>query len=620
MASTKKRSTKKEKDADSSKKDSSSKAGSATNEKKKKTSRKNTASEKESKTASKKKTAASSTKKSASSKRSSSSGKTGGKTSGKKKETSASQKKTAKKGAKKATASSAGKKKSKKEDFSSGPAKLKVRVTREDTSGIEEDMEEAHYSQEQKEKSSDTPRGENKKKKKTSSVAKKESDSGKQTTRGKKKEKEKKASVADKVGVAAEAIKNKTTSPVPDSDKTGEWKKRPIEEETESKGRKKEGSRSINLYRKISLTFILLTLVLVGAVVYFSLAKAEIIVTTKEERVSDSLMLEVYDKKSSNSGSEAPKKGLEGVVDRLDIQKTESYKSTGEESVEEEVTGTVEVTNNYSQDQPLVASTRLLGPGDRLYRTEETVTVPAGGSVEVEVYADEPGPETALGPANFTIPGLWAGLQDDIYAESKEDFVYHREKRRFVAESDIEDAVTDVKRALREKAESKFGEEYLGYDEVMYELRGVEVEVDEEEGAETNAFKATAQGKVHIVAFDGSALQQRAKDSLSSILSKDRKLAEFDKGEMDYSLESYDEEEKRATLKVDFSGSSTLKNTKEIIDRRKIAGLNKRQLEDYLDGIESISGYEIEFSPSFVNKTPSLVDKINIEIREPDSL
>lgn len=81
-------------------------------------------------------------------------------------------------------------------------------------------------------------------------------------------------------------------------------------------------------------------------------------------------------------------------------------------------TGTVTLVNETGAAQPLVATTRLLSEGGVLFRLRDRVTVPAGGTVEAAVYADQPGPSGDIGPSRFTIPGLSPALQASIYARS----------------------------------------------------------------------------------------------------------------------------------------------------------------------------------------------------------
>ncbi|MBU0646247.1 pilus assembly protein PilM [Patescibacteria group bacterium] len=74
-------------------------------------------------------------------------------------------------------------------------------------------------------------------------------------------------------------------------------------------------------------------------------------------------------------------------------------------------TGLLQIRNGSSQDVALVANTRLLSSGGVLFRLKDAANLPPNTSLEVEVYADQPGLSGDLDPTNFTVPGLDPELQ-----------------------------------------------------------------------------------------------------------------------------------------------------------------------------------------------------------------
>jgi hypothetical protein len=527
-----------------------------------------------------------------------------------KKTTSSSTKKSSKTA--KATKKTTGKKKtSSTKKSETGPAKINVRVTQENISGIEEGMEEAHYKKGGKESAVSSQDKEKKKQGKKASIAGKKEENSKSGKNLSAESKLKKKSSSSKTGVATKEKQAENKAENKDL-----WTSFAVggDDDKKEKKTKRSKPRSISLYKKIAFTFIILTFLLLATVFYFSAVSLEITLTPAKERINDKLILEVYDKNSkaiSLSG-----KSLSGIVDQLTINRTGTYKSTGEEIIGEEIVGKVTIINNYSQNQPLVATTRLLSPRDKLYRLSNTVTVPAGGSVEADIYTDNPSPEDAIGPTRFTIPGLWAGLQDDIYAESKEGFKYETEKRKFIKKEDINNAIMDIKQELSQKAEQEFGDNYLGYDEVIYDLASVDTKIEKETGEEAEEFEVVAEGTINVVAFDNEKLKKIVESKLYSSLPKNRKLVEFNEEEVDYFLNNYNFSDKKATLEVSFSGKTVFKDIDQILNKKNIVGLSRQQLNDYLGELDEVSDYKIDFFPSFVDTAPSLVDKIKIKIED----
>ena len=383
----------------------------------------------------------------------------------------------------------------------------------------------------------------------------------------------------------------------------------------EKEARKNMNPPKINLYRKIAISFIVLTVILLGVIFYFSFVKLDIVLIPAQERLSDSLVVDIY---GGGNQPAVPGKSLTGIVEQTSIEEKDTYFASGSETIGEEVTGKVTIINNYNKNQPLVATTRLLSPDNKLFRIKSTINVPAGGSQEVEIYADLASTAMAIGPTKFTIPGLWAGLQDKIYAESKEKFVYGQQTKKHIQQSDIDQAAKDLKRSLLEKAKREIGENHKGYDEVIYSVdeNTISTEVGGKVGEEKEKFDVSMKAMVTIVAFSGDELGKMAREKLEEVIPDNKELIEFKPEEISYSLNNFDVEAGRAAVNAAFEGKMSLKSEADIIDRQKIVNLTREQLEDYLSGFKEIAGYEINFFPSFIDKVPNLADRIEIEVIE----
>lgn len=380
------------------------------------------------------------------------------------------------------------------------------------------------------------------------------------------------------------------------------------------KSNSSKGGLRINLYRKIAYSFIVLTLALLAVIFYFSFVKVTIAITPVEERVSNNLIIDVYDQ---NKVSTPGKTAVAGAVDRIEIKETKSYPASGRIAAGEETTGKVTIINNYNKSQPLVATTRILSADNKLFRLKNTVNAPAGGSVEAEVYADDPGPEMALAPTTFTIPGLWAGLQDKIYAESKTVFVYNQNAKKIIAQVDIDAGLKDLRSALIAKAEQAIAEKYKDYNKSVYTLdeNSVSIDMDGKAGEEKEGVAITMSAAVEVAAFNKEAVEKMAEDKLNTIIASDKKLIEFNKDSIAYSMESHNLDQGIATVNAVFEGKTALKSGDEIIDREKIVGLTRDQLTAFMDSVPGVASYEIKFQPNFIKKVPNLADRVKIIIK-----
>jgi len=378
---------------------------------------------------------------------------------------------------------------------------------------------------------------------------------------------------------------------------------------------KAKPTESKNIYRKIAFSFIFLTLILVAVVLYFGLAKLTIVIIPAQEKISDSSTLEVI---SQSSGLALASKQIYGVVKQVPVEQSGEFSASGKEILGEEVTGKVTIINNYIKNQPLVATTRLLSSDNKLFRLKNTVNVPAGGRVEALVYADVSKPEMAIGPSKFTIPGLWAGIQDKIYAESQEPMKYSQKVKYMIQQSDIDNAVSQLKNDLLANAKNQVEVAYKDYAQALFAVdnNSVTQEVSSKVGEAKEKFSIKMKTMVTVVAFNDDEIYNQVKANLAATLADDKEISKFDKQDISYTLENFDITEATAMVKVDAEAKATLNDGAKVIKKNNLTGLNYEQLRVYLNGLPEVAGYQIKFFPAFVKKAPSLVDRIEIEIKK----
>lgn len=210
----------------------------------------------------------------------------------------------------------------------------------------------------------------------------------------------------------------------------------------------------VSHYRKMVLRFSFLTVVLLLIVAYFSLVKLDVIAYTNKETLEDSLNFYAY----KNDGQVNLDRSVKATMSQMDIETSDTFSSTGVKSSGGEITGKVKIINQSSKNQPLVATTRLLSSDNKLFRIKNTVNVPAGGSIEVDIYTDEVSENMALEPGKFTIPGLWEGLQDKIYAENSVKFEYKANGKKYITQEDIDKAIIALNEKMIKEAENKINQ------------------------------------------------------------------------------------------------------------------------------------------------------------------
>ncbi|MCX6792670.1 MAG: hypothetical protein NTY12_01465 [Candidatus Falkowbacteria bacterium] len=375
------------------------------------------------------------------------------------------------------------------------------------------------------------------------------------------------------------------------------------------------GHWSFRLYRKIAISFILVAIAILGLVAYFATVKLEIDITPKVVAVKASSSFEVYDRPETYT---LPASSILGIVREMELEYSGTYPTSGGEVTGAEVSGHVIIVNNYIKDQPLVATTRLLTASNQMLRLKNNVVVPAGGSVEAEVYGESADPSFALADAKLTIPGLWAGLQDKIYAQAKAgDVTYRETKKTIVTQDDLDKALAGAKQALLEKATADIESVYSAYDEKLYELddKSISFSFDSKVGDDKSEIKISMNSKVIVVAFKKDSLVNLNKTTLESGLKDGQALVDDANTKPTFKVTSADPINNIAQVELLVDGTSTAKSETDLIDRGKLVGLNRKQVESYLDGLDGIASYELHFTPSFLEIAPQLADRITVKLK-----
>lgn len=376
-------------------------------------------------------------------------------------------------------------------------------------------------------------------------------------------------------------------------------------------------AKSYHIYRKIAFSFLIFTSLLLVAVLYLYYVKVDIAIVLNKQQVSGNAVVNVANDALSGSTTS----NLPGVIKEISLTQSKEFAATGKEVQGSDVTGKVRIVNNYVRNQPLVANTRLLSADNQLVRVKETVNVPAGGSVEVEVFTTEATSSVNIAEGTkLTLPGLWQGIQDKIYAESVTPITYQEKIKKIVTDGDLESARAEIKLELEAKAKTEVLDAYKSqFSQVLYKIDDSSFAsvANAKAGEAKDAFTVQASAKVVVVAFNDESAKKQAEDQLLAQLPGDKGLAEFDSDSVTYELGNVDLLSGIASVNVGYKGVVINKN-KNVIDRSKIIGLTAVQLESFLRSLKDennnpiIDSYTITFTPSFIGRVPNWPDRINI--------
>lgn len=300
--------------------------------------------------------------------------------------------------------------------------------------------------------------------------------------------------------------------------------------------------------------------------------------------------------------------------------------ATGEKDVKIKAFGRIVIFNNFdSASQRLIKNTRFETPDGLIYRIDKSVVVPGQetrngkiipGSIEVVVYADEPGEKYNIGLTDFTIPGFKGSPRfEGFFARSRTEIEGGFVGRKLVVEQEVlektkKEIQNDLqKQILNEAFSQKPKGSYLYEDAVFIEFKSLP-DIEKEDGVEINE-KAILYGilfdknmfaryiaKNTIAGFDNNPVEIiDAEELVFAILNKEN-VRPWEEDSFTFTLNGnaqvvwiFDEEQ--------------LKN--DLLGRAKDA------LPTVLSGYSSIDQAEVILRPFWKRALPDKPSKIKIE-------
>lgn len=361
--------------------------------------------------------------------------------------------------------------------------------------------------------------------------------------------------------------------------------------------------RSGRLYRRLALFFIGLIAIVVMVMFYYSLIRVKITIYPQGDQPARQQTIVLTDTVPVTEGA-APAKFLQ-----INSDYRQTFRATGQSQATSsgKLVGQVTLVNTTAKDQPLRATTRLLTANGVLYRLRNFVTVPAGGQIIAEAYADQVKAENAVAAATkFTIPGLWSGLQDKIYAVANQDINYQSDGQPIVLAADLEQAISQAKQAAAAQAKSQLDQQ-AGGETLVYWLDDSQwpVSSDAQVGDQKAEFTVTVK-----VAAGGAIVSAEA---IKGLLSQSEDAAKVDGQSLSYQLSAWQPQQHQAQLNVSYKAELIGDQADQLVDKRALVGLNRQQLETYLSGQPNVASYKITWQPGFLSKVPG-TDKIQLQL------
>lgn len=367
------------------------------------------------------------------------------------------------------------------------------------------------------------------------------------------------------------------------------------------------------IYKKIAYSFVVLTVLIVGVALWLSSVRAVVVISPAKEPTA--VQIEVPISKEPAQGE------LVGRVVRGVFEGTQEFAvNTG--AAKEEIgtaTGKVKITNTYSSPQPLVKTTRLLTSDGRLYRIAEGVTVPAGGSVNVDAYADEDGSKFDFTEKTaFTIPGLSESMQKFVTAVSISSFEGGKRLIRSLSQQDIDAAVKVLQTSILEEAKKKLRADANDgrLSESVYMVDNVEKNVGAKPGDELDHFLLGMKVNVTGVFYSKTDLDALIKQRITEKVPSNKMIVSKDPMNVSYEVKNADPSSERATVSVKAEVLTIPTKADGLISKESIAGLPIDEAEKKLQAVNGVEDAQITIHPSWVRRLPTMAGKISVKMKQ----
>lgn len=373
------------------------------------------------------------------------------------------------------------------------------------------------------------------------------------------------------------------------------------------------------LEKTVIFTASLLILLALAASYFFIPHKAKIDIWPKKNNIEERITATVS---PTNKGANF----VQGEILEIEKVVSQNFAAHGKKIKAAKAHGAVRVYNNYSTAaQTLVATTRFVSNGGKLFRTQERVVIPGGhyeggklaaGFIDIEVVADQPGEDYNIDASTFSIPGF-AGTPKytAFYAKSSVPMTGGEKKEVFyITQEDLDEAKDALTKIAPSESDTALRNSIFSGEYILVE-GAASIKVDDfkasaELGQELDNFSARVKSTAKAIVFREQQLMEFSKSYLQQKLPSEEKLIEsLIKAE--YLPQAAHLEKNELILELVISAQShTAPEAIQI--KEMVKNKNIKEVENLLKELSQIERARVEFWPFWVNLAPDSPDKIKV--------
>ena len=380
-----------------------------------------------------------------------------------------------------------------------------------------------------------------------------------------------------------------------------------------------------NFPKKSLVALGVVSVILLGAIIYLSTGSANISLTPKKQILDMQLRVSASDKFSVVDA------GLNRIPGQLfNIEKTASqvFQTTGEKEVAQKARGKITVYNEYgTTPQVLIATTRFQTSDGLVFRTLKGITVPGTkvengkiipGTISVEVIADKPGQSYNIPASKFSIPAFNergdSGRYEKIYGKSDSAMTGGAiGKAKVVTDLDFNTAKQTLSDQVTKDVEDSLKTQVSGLKVInssSVQLKAPESTAKVDEAADS--FNMSIGGSIKTIGFKEDDLMGLIKQYID----KNQNLIVIpEKLTLSYDNLTFDDTNNTLTFTVNIKGNGYAKIDIEKI-KTDLADKSEKAIKDYFKGAvsSSVESVKVVLSPFWVKRIPEDKERIKFQI------
>lgn len=413
-----------------------------------------------------------------------------------------------------------------------------------------------------------------------------------------------------------------------------------LEDETETKVKpsapaKKSKKLKVPNFEKFRLLLGLGAAAIIGLIAFAILAifvwpKAEITVVTTSTPVSASFEL-----KTSDTADELDiEQGVIPASIKITEQtSTQQVPATGQQNRGEKATGKVTLSlTDCSKDQVSVPAGTAVTASGLTFITRKSATLqsvkignqcrnndfPSFSKSTVDVQAQNAGANYNIGPSNFSVSGFSnvSGASGDAMSGGTDNIV------TVVSSQDVETAKQKITSADSDEFSRTFQRqlEETGFYVLASTLKLSEPETTTtpEVGQQASSVNVTIKINYSVLVVPREDLERAMETKLKQQIDEERQKISLEDVLEGVNISVQDQNQNapaRATLIIEQETTAVpIMNVQEI--KQQVVGMKRSQIEGHIKQIPGVENVSVKFSPFWVSKAPSKLDKVIIKLEQ----